>query len=62
MKPDMVTIIIPALNEEVYIETVIKELAARFGDVEIIVVDDGSSDSTAAVAGKAGARVKGYQS
>lgn len=61
MKPDMVTIIIPALNEEVYIETVIKELAARFGDVEIIVVDDGSSDSTAAVAGKAGARVINHE-
>ena len=52
MEPLSITIIIPAYNEEETIPTVLAELPAQIeseylADVEIIVVDDGSSDSTA---------------
>ena len=49
-----VTVIIPAYNEEEAIATVLaevgEELAASCHAVEIIVVDDGSQDNTAAIA------------
>lgn len=52
-----VSVIIPALNEEATIRQVI--LAARAHPMvsEVIVVDDGSTDATARLAEKAGARV-----
>jgi glycosyltransferase involved in cell wall biosynthesis len=49
-------IIIPAYNEENRIEAVIKSIG-DFSDADIIVVDDGSKDSTAAKAENAGACV-----
>jgi glycosyltransferase involved in cell wall biosynthesis len=49
--------IVPALNEAGSIESVIRELRAEDPDFEIIVVDDGSTDSTAALAEAAGALV-----
>jgi glycosyltransferase involved in cell wall biosynthesis len=56
-----ISVIIPAFNEEAGIAYVIEELkqVAREKDlrVEILVVDDGSSDATAAIARQAGARV-----
>jgi glycosyltransferase involved in cell wall biosynthesis len=54
---ELTTVVIPALNEAASIAAVIAELnaAARWG--EILVVDDGSTDSTAADAERAGARV-----
>lgn len=53
-----VSIIIPAMNEEGAIATVIKGVKSLLGDrCEIIVIDDGSKDSTGKVAKEAGARV-----
>ena len=43
-----VTVIVPAYNEEVGIEAAIRSLtASRYPDLEVIVVDDGSTDATA---------------
>src|SRR5262245_53659053 len=51
-----VVLIIPALNEEVAIGTVVRAAPASLVD-EVIVVDNGSTDRTAAEARRAGARV-----
>ena len=51
-----VTAIIPALNEEASIETVLLEIPPEIVD-EVIVVDGGSSDETANVAARLGAKV-----
>lgn len=54
------SVIIPAHNEEQVIGTVIKEVYDVLGsgdDVEVIVVDDGSTDRTAQVINEAGARM-----
>jgi glycosyltransferase involved in cell wall biosynthesis len=54
-----VSIVIPAHNEEGAIGDVLARLRAELprGVVEIIVVDDGSTDSTGEIAARAGARV-----
>ncbi len=52
-----VSVIIPALNEEEPIAGVVREVAATGIPVEIIVVDNGSTDATAERAREAGARV-----
>jgi glycosyltransferase involved in cell wall biosynthesis len=52
-----VSVVIPAMNEAGAIAAVIAELAAAAPWHEILVVDDGSSDDTAAKAASAGARV-----
>jgi glycosyltransferase involved in cell wall biosynthesis len=49
--------IVPALNEEQTIGRVIQEIRAFDPGFEILVVDDGSTDRTAAVAEAKGARV-----
>jgi len=49
-------VIIPAYNEEISIAGVIKGIK-RCSDIDIIVIDDGSYDSTARVAKKVGAFV-----
>ena len=49
--------IVPALNEAGSIESVIREIRAEDLDFEVLVVDDGSSDATAALAEAAGAQV-----
>lgn len=51
------SIILPAFNESGTIDDVIRGIHARFPDAEIVVVDDGSADETAAVAEAAGATV-----
>jgi len=49
MKPD-ISIIIPAYNVERYVKAAVESaLAQQFVKVEVIVVNDGSSDSTASV-------------
>ena len=51
------SIVIPAKNEAGAIATVVAGAKKEYPDAELIVVDDGSSDDTAKVAGQAGARV-----
>ena len=63
-KGKKISVIIPALDEETSIANVINDLPKEIVD-EVIVVDNGSSDSTGSVAEKAGAKVvkegvKGY--
>ncbi|WCN84424.1 glycosyltransferase family 2 protein [Micromonospora sp. LH3U1] len=50
-------IIIPALNESGSIADVVGEVRGELPSVDVLVVDDGSTDRTAAVAAAAGARV-----
>src|SRR5271154_4906926 len=54
-----ISIIIAALNEEATIASVVRELQHEVGGLmrECIVVDNGSTDDTRAVAASAGARV-----
>ena len=52
--PPSVAVIVPAFNEEkVIVKTITSILSDARNDLEIIVVDDGSTDNTAAVAGAA---------
>ncbi len=66
MQPETISIIIPAYNVEGSIGAVLEGLGAWREHAEIIVIDDGSTDRTAAIAERAGARVlrhrvnKGY--
>lgn len=54
-----VSVIVPARNEALHIETCVRSiLAQRFpGEIEVIVSDGSSSDATAAIAREAGARM-----
>ncbi|MEP6811116.1 MAG: glycosyltransferase family 2 protein [Chthoniobacterales bacterium] len=56
-----VSVIIPALNEEVPIAGVVREVLATKIPGEVIVVDNECTDRTAERAAKAGARVVGAQ-
>jgi glycosyltransferase involved in cell wall biosynthesis len=49
--------IVPALNEAGSIARVIAEIRDHAPDFDVLVLDDGSTDETAAIAGAAGARV-----
>lgn len=51
------SIIIPAKNESASIKNVILQAKDRLPDAELILVDDGSSDDTAAIAEQAGAKI-----
>ena len=51
------SVVIPAFNEAASIGAVVRDLAAAARWLEILVVDDGSSDQTGANAAAAGARV-----
>ncbi|MBD3163218.1 MAG: glycosyltransferase [Candidatus Eisenbacteria bacterium] len=60
--PRGVSVVIPAYNEQEGIEEVVRQIGAlpggiESGEIELIVVDDGSTDATAARAERAGARV-----
>ena len=46
MKPDFVSIVVPTLNEEAYIERTLASLALADGEYEILVMDGGSTDRT----------------
>jgi glycosyltransferase involved in cell wall biosynthesis len=52
-----ILIIIPAYNEEESLSGVIEDLRTHFAEGDILVVDDGSRDRTAAIARAAGIRV-----
>src|SRR4051794_4770873 len=54
---DQVTVVIPAFNESGAIARVVSGLKSAANWLEIIVVDDGSSDDTSATAASAGATV-----
>lgn len=47
-------VVVPAYNEQEALPAVLAQLAATVGDLDVIVVDDGSSDATATVARDAG--------
>jgi glycosyltransferase involved in cell wall biosynthesis len=53
-------VFIPAWNEEDNLPAVLDELSAGLPDCEILVVDDGSTDATAAVAAEHGAQVLSF--
>jgi glycosyltransferase involved in cell wall biosynthesis len=55
--PDQVSVVIPAYNEEHAIGDVVAALLAQGAWCEVLVVDDGSTDSTAERAEQTGARV-----
>ena len=53
----LISVILPAKNEAEGLQRTLPVLRERFPDAEVIVVDDGSTDATAAVATGHGARV-----
>lgn len=52
-----VLIVVPAWNEEASVASVVHEVHRNLPDVEVLVVDDGSTDQTGLRAGEAGAVV-----
>ncbi|MHB1063487.1 MAG: glycosyltransferase family 2 protein [Georgenia sp.] len=50
-------VIVPAWNEEIPLPGVVAELREKVPGADVLVVDDGSTDATAAVATAAGAKV-----
>ena len=54
-------VFVPAWNEEKNLPAVLDELARELPDVDLLVVDDGSTDATARVAREHGARVVGFE-
>ena len=55
--PARISVVVPARNEADRIGPLLAGLPPTDGDIELIVVDDGSTDETAAIAAAAGARV-----
>ncbi|MDP9071244.1 MAG: glycosyltransferase [Actinomycetota bacterium] len=55
--PSDVSVVVPARDEEANLPRLLASLAATGAGVDLVVVDDHSSDSTAEVARRAGARV-----
>lgn len=52
-----IAVLIPCLNEELMVATVVKDFRRELPEAEIWVVDNGSTDNTTAVATAAGARI-----
>jgi glycosyltransferase involved in cell wall biosynthesis len=50
-------VIVPALNEEASIRAVVADLLAMPAALDVLVIDDGSSDATSPIASTAGAQV-----
>src|SRR5436190_15499550 len=58
----MISVIIPAYNSAAYLpETLHSIVSQSVKDVEVIVIDDGSTDGTAAVAAAFGNTVRGIR-
>jgi glycosyltransferase involved in cell wall biosynthesis len=57
--PDTV-VFIPAWNEELNLPSVLEELDAELPDVDVVVIDDGSTDGTADAARSGGADVVSF--
>jgi glycosyltransferase involved in cell wall biosynthesis len=55
--PYRLTVVIPAYNESASIGRVLASVGAQLPEAELLVVDDGSADDTAALAAAAGATV-----
>ena len=53
-------VLVPAWNEEENLPAVLDDLRAVLPDADVLVVDDGSTDGTAAVARKGGAKVLSF--
>jgi glycosyltransferase involved in cell wall biosynthesis len=53
-------VFVPAWNEEANLPAVLDELAAELPEADVLVVDDGSTDGTARVAGEGGAEVLSF--
>ena len=53
-------VFVPAWNEEACLPAVLEELRRELPEADVLVVDDGSTDRTAAVARAAGARVLSF--
>ncbi len=51
------SIIIPALNEANSLDALLPEITGAFPDAEVLVVDDGSNDATAAIVQENGCRL-----
>lgn len=58
----IVSVIIPAFNEEQHIVNTLQALMHNNNELEVIVVDNGSSDQTAVIANKSGANVIDFPS
>ncbi len=57
MRPERILVILPAYNEELNIARTVRDILAHLPAVDILVVNDGSSDNTSAQALKAGANI-----
>jgi hypothetical protein len=53
-------VIVPAFNEEGALPGVLEELRTALPDADVLVVDDGSTDGTAAAAARGGAEVESF--
>lgn len=53
----MLSVVLPAKNEAAAIGSTIKQIVALLPDADVLVINDGSTDNTQAVAEQAGARV-----
>jgi glycosyltransferase involved in cell wall biosynthesis len=53
-------VFVPAWNEEENLATVLEELHQELSDADVLVVDDGSTDLTAAIAREAGTEVLSF--
>ena len=55
--PGRLMVVLPALNEQESVSRVVADVQAALPDAAVLVVDDGSTDATAARAAAAGALV-----